>query len=155
MHTSASSDRRNDRRSAVAKISVNETYSANASEVWKKLSDFGGLAGWMPGVKSCEVKGEGIGAVRTLMMGPMKVVEKLESFDPDGRSLSYSLIEGPMALPNFLATIRVTETNPSGCRVEWSAAFDLPEGVSEQQIAPGLEGGYGGGLKALKSVVDC
>jgi carbon monoxide dehydrogenase subunit G len=138
----------------MAKISVNEDYAASAADVWEKLSDFGGLASWMPGVKSCELKGEGIGAVRTLVMGPMKIVERLESFDADGRRLSYSLLEGPMPLRNFLATIQVTETRPSGCRVEWSAAFDLPEGVSEKQIAPGLEGGYGGALKALKRLVD-
>lgn len=138
----------------MAKISVNENYAANASEVWKKLSDFGGLAGWMPGVTSCEVKGAGIGAVRTLSMGPMKVVERLESFDADGRSLSYTLLEGPMPLQRFLATIKVTETSSSSCRVDWSAVFDLPDGVSEGQVAPGVEAGYGGGLKALKRLVD-
>lgn len=138
----------------MAKISVNQPYAASAADVWQKLSDFGGLDGWMPGVESCEVKGEGIGAVRTLVMGPVTVVEKLESFDADGRSLSYSLIEGPMPLQNFLATIKVTETSPSGCRADWSATFDLPEGVSEGQVAPGLERGYGGGLKALKRLVD-
>ena len=138
----------------MAKFSVHEDYTASAADVWRKISVFGGLAGWMPGVKSCEVKGTGIGAVRTLQMGPMKVVERLEAFDPDGRSLSYALLEGPMPLRNFLGTIQVTETKPSGCRVEWSAAFDLPEGVSEKQIAPGLQAGYGGGLKALKQLVD-
>jgi carbon monoxide dehydrogenase subunit G len=138
----------------MAKISVNEDYAASAADVWRKISDFGGLAGWMPGVKSCELKGKGIGAVRTLTMGPIKVVEKLESFDADARSLSYSLIEGPMPLNNFVGTIQVTEKSPAGCRVEWSAAFDLPEGVSEKQIAPGVEAGYGGALKALKSLVD-
>jgi carbon monoxide dehydrogenase subunit G len=133
---------------------VNEDYAASAADVWNKLSDFGGLAGWMPGIKSCEVKGEGIGAVRTLSMGPIKIVERLEALDPVGRSQSYSLLEGPMPLKNFLATIKVTETGASGCRVDWSAAFDLPQGVSEGKIAPGLEGGYGGGLKALKRIVD-
>jgi len=138
----------------MAKISVNEDYAASAADVWQKLSDFGGLAGWMPGIKSCEVKGQGIGAVRTLAMGPVKIVEKLESFDDDGRRLSYSLVEGPMPLKNFLATIEVSETSPSSCRVKWSAAFDLPEGLSKEKIAPGLEGGYGGGLKALKALVE-
>lgn len=138
----------------MARISVNEDYAAGAEKVWQRLSDFGGLADWMPGVKSCEVKGDGIGAVRTLAMGPMKVVEKLESLDADGRVLSYSLIEGPMPLKDFLATIAVTETGPSSCHVEWSADFDLPEGVAEGKVAPGLEGGYGGGLKALKRLVD-
>ena len=138
----------------MAKISVNEDYAASAADVWQKLSDFGGLAGWMPGIKSCEVKGQGIGAVRTLTMGPVKIVEKLESLDDDARRLSYSLVEGPMPLQNFLATIEVTETSPSSCRVDWSAAFDLPEGLSEEQIAPGIKGGYGGGLKALKPLVE-
>jgi hypothetical protein len=81
-------------------------------------------------------------------------VEKLESFDADGRRLSYSLIEGPMPAQNFLGTIAVTETSASHCRVEWSAAFDLPEGVSEAQIGSGIEAGYGGALKALKSLVE-
>ena len=138
----------------MAKISVNEDYAASAADVWQKLSDFGGLAGWMPGIKSCEVKGQGIGAVRTLAMGPVKIVETLEALDNDARRLSYSLVEGPMPLQNFLATIEVTETSPSSCRVEWSAAFDLPEGVSEEQIAPGIKGGYGGGLKALKAIIE-
>jgi carbon monoxide dehydrogenase subunit G len=138
----------------MAKISVNEDYAASAADVWRKLSDFGGLAGWMPGVKNCEVKGQGIGAVRTLALGPVKIVEKLESLDEDACRLSYSLVEGPMPLHNFLATIEVTETSPSSCRVDWSAAFDLPEGVSEEQIAPGIKAGYGGGLKALKPLVE-
>ena len=34
----------------MAKIAVNEDYSAKAADVWQKLSDFGGLDGWMPGV---------------------------------------------------------------------------------------------------------
>lgn len=138
----------------MAKISVSEDYSAKADEVWQKLADFGGLAGWMPGVERCEVEGEGVGAVRTIAMGPVEIVERLEAFDADGRSLSYSLLEGPMPLANFLATIQVRETGPSGCHVDWSARFDLPEGVGEEQVAPGIEAGYGGGLKALKQVVD-
>ena len=138
----------------MAKISVHENYAASAADVWRKLSDFGGLAGWMPGVKSCELKGEGIGAVRTLRMGPMKVVERLESFDTKGRRLSYALLEGPMPVRNFIGTIQVTETGASSCHVDWSAAFDLPEGVSEERIGPGIEAGYSGALKALKSLVE-
>ena len=138
----------------MAKISVNEDYAASATSVWQKLSDFGAIADWMPGVKSCDVKGEGVGAVRTLATGPVKIVEKLEAIDEVGRSLSYSLVEGPMPLRNFLGTIKVTETGPARCSVDWSAVFDLPDGLSEAKVAPGLKGGYGGGLKALKALVE-
>ena len=34
------------------------------------------------------------------------------------------------------------------------AAFDVPEGVDGKQIGPGIEAGYGGALKALKSLVE-
>ena len=138
----------------MAKIAVNEDYAATAADVWKKRADFGGLAGWMPGVEKCEVEGEGLGATRRVALGPMTIVERLEAFDDAGRSLSYSIVEGPMPAQNYLATIRVEETGANRCHVDWSASFDLPEGVTEAQIAPALEGAYGGALKALKPLVE-
>ena len=65
-----------------------------------------------------------------------------------------SIVEGPMPAQNYLATIRVEETGANRCHVDWSASFDLPEGVTEAQIAPALEGAYGGALKALKPLVE-
>ena len=138
----------------MAKIAVNEDYAATAADVWKKLADFGGLAGWMPGVEKCEVEGEGLGATRRVAMGPMTIVERLEAFDDAGRSLSYSIVEGPLPTQNYLATICVEETGENRCHVDWSASFDLPDGVAEEQIAPALEGAYGGALKALKPLVE-
>ena len=91
----------------MAKIAVEADYAASAALVWKKLADFGGLASWMPGVESCETEGDGIGALRKVAMGAVQVVERLEAFDDAGRSLSYSIAEGPMPLQNYLATIRV------------------------------------------------
>ena len=138
----------------MAKIAVAEDYAASAADVWKKLADFGGLAGWMPGVEKCDVEGDGIGSTPTVAMGPVNIVERLESFDDSGRSLSYSIVEGPMPAQNYLATISVQETGANSCHVDWSASFDLPEGVTEAQIAPALEGAYGGALKALKPLVE-
>ncbi len=136
----------------MGKIELNEEMAAPASAAWEKLADFGGL-GWMPGVEKVEVEGEGIGAVRTVSMGPMTVKERLESFDDEGRSLSYSITEGPMPVQNYLATIRVSETG-SGCRVVWSARFDPPEGVPADAIEKGLNGAYGGALSALKKLIE-
>jgi len=137
----------------MAGISVAEDFSASADAVWKKLADFGGLSGWMPGVESCETEGEGVGAVRKVAMGPVQVAERLEAFDEAARSFSYSIVAGPMPVQNYLATVTVREAG-GGCRVDWTARFDLPEGLTEEQIAPGLEGAYGGALKALKKLLE-
>ena len=38
------------------------TFTASAEKLWSLVSDFGGLAGIMPGIESCEMEGEGVGA---------------------------------------------------------------------------------------------
>jgi carbon monoxide dehydrogenase subunit G len=138
----------------MAKIAVEADYAASAAKVWEKLGDFGGIGSWMPGVANCEVAGSGVGATRTIAMGPMKVVEKLESFDPGARRLSYSIVEGPMPTRDYLATIHVQETGPGRCHDDWTASFELPAGLAEAQVRPALEGAYGGALRALRPLVE-
>ena len=137
----------------MASITVEMDYEASAETVWKRLRDFGGVASWMPGVAACDLEGEGIGAVRSIQMGSMTIQERLESFDDRGRSFAYSIANGPMPVQNYLATVTVSERG-SGCHVDWSARFDLPEGVPADALRKGLEGAYGGALAALKKQLD-
>ncbi|MBW2273534.1 MAG: SRPBCC family protein [Deltaproteobacteria bacterium] len=134
-------------------IAIEEEIAASADAAWKSIGDFAGIGGWMPGIDSCDTEGEGIGAVRTVNMGALKIVEKLEAHDDDARSISYSITEGPLPVQNYLATIQVSDAG-AGCKVDWTARFDLPEGVEEAAIAPALEGAYGGALKALKAQLE-
>jgi carbon monoxide dehydrogenase subunit G len=136
----------------MAEIAVNEEYSVAADAVWERVADFGGLT-WMPGVESCSVEGEGVGAVRAVAMGAMTIKERLESFDAAARRLSYSIVDGPLPTENYLATITVSEQG-RGCRVDWTARFDLPAGVDEGAIAPAVAKGYGGALAALKKELE-
>ena len=136
----------------MAKIAVDREYGVPADAVWERIADFGGLD-WMPGVESCSVEGEGVGAVRSVVMGPMTIRERLEHLDAEGRTLTYSIVEGPLPAENYVATITVSERE-GGCRVDWTATFDLPEGVDEGAIAPAVAAGYGGALKALERELE-
>lgn len=138
----------------MAKIAVEADYAASAAQVWAKLGDFGGIGGWMPGVARCDVAGAGVGATRTISMGAMKVVERLEACDAAARRLSYSIVEGPMPTRDYLATIEVRETGPGRCHVDWTARFELPPGVGEEPVRRALEGAYGGALEALRPLVE-
>ena len=138
----------------MGQIDVKRDIAASAAAVWQELAEFGGLAGWMPGVQKCEVEGDGIGAVRTVSMGPMKVKERLESFDAGARTLSHSIVEGPLPVKNYLATIRVTERGKDACHVDWTARFDTPPGVDASALAPAVEKGYGGALSALAARLE-
>ena len=136
----------------MAEIKIERDFNASASDVWEKLGDFAEL-GWMPGVGSVEVEGEGIGAVRSIAMGAATVVERLEAHDDANRSLSYSITDGPVPVQDYLATISVTEVD-SGCHVDWTAKFSTPDGVPAEAVAPALEGAYGGALDALKKLLE-
>ena len=133
----------------MAEISVNKELNASADDAWKVLADFGGMQRWAPGIEDARNEGEGVGMVRILTMpGGAVMHERLESFDEAARTLSYSIVEGPMPLENYLATIQVTET-AGGCRVDWGASFDAPEGIPADAIGKGVEGAYSGMLEAL------
>ncbi len=138
----------------MAEIEVVEEIGAPADAAWEKLGDFAGIGDWMPGVESCEVEGEGVGAVRAIGFGGASVKERLESRDEAERTLCYSIVEGPVPVQNYLATIRVSETGAGACRVDWTARFDTPDGVPAEAIAPALEKAYGGSLKALKKLLE-
>ena len=81
------------------------------------------------------------------------MTERLEAFDDDARTLSYSIQEGPIPVRDYLATISVSE-GEGGCHVDWSARYELPDGVPPEALAKGLQGAYGGALRALKKQLE-
>ena len=50
--------------------------------VWRHAGDFGGIAGWVEGVLACDVRGDGVGAIRTVTMRGRQVRESLAIWDP-------------------------------------------------------------------------
>lgn len=81
-----------------------EVHIARSPEdVWALIGDFGGLAGWMPGIDSCVLEDD----VRTLDTMGMQLKERLVSQDDDARVQSYSIVEGPLPVEHHLATLSV------------------------------------------------
>ena len=79
------------------KFEVDKEIEGSIDQAWNLLADFGGTA-WIPGIESCEVEGaDGIGQIRKLKMGPMAIHERLETFDPEARTLSYYSFSGKIS----------------------------------------------------------
>ena len=137
------------------KFEVDKEIDGSVDQAWNLVADFGGTA-WIPGIESCEVEGpDGIGQVRKLKMGPMAIHERLEALDPEAKTLSYSIIEGPLPTENYLATILITDAGGGKTRVRWGAQFDVP-GMEEEAangIAGSIEGSYSGMIDALAKAI--
>jgi carbon monoxide dehydrogenase subunit G len=111
----------------------------NADDVWKVAGDFGGLAGWMPGIETCTVDGD----IRTVAMSGMEIGERLVSRDDAARVLVYSIASGPAPVDRHEATITVTPAG-EGSHVTW--AVD----VEPDTMLPLFDDIYQKSLDALK-----
>ena len=134
----------------MAEIVVKEELAVSADAVWQLVRDFGGILKWSSAIKSCDVEGEGIGAVRTLGLGGGQAIrERLEGFEEDDRTFRYSIVDGPLPVENYLATFVVHARGEDRCEIEWGSRFD-PKDMPEEQVAGILRGVYEGGIREIK-----
>ena len=68
---------------------------------------------------------------------------------PTDTSYSYSILQAPFPVTDYVSTLRVRETDGgTGSRVEGSGRF-TPRGVSDRDACQLFQGIYEDGLKAL------
>lgn len=132
----------------MASTRIEGEIAAPVDDVWKVVSDFGGFieAQGVP----VEVEGQGVGAVRRVTIGSAVIVERLEGIDEEARATSYSIVEGPLPVTDYLATIRLEDTGASSTRIEWGSTFEPSGGMSESDVAEIIAGVYRSGIAGLQ-----
>lgn len=133
----------------MAEYTFTGTIDAPADRVWAVVREFTDGA-WM-GVDMTS-DGEGVGATRTIAMGPSSLTEQCERLDDDERVMGYTITEGAgMPFEDYHSEMRV---NPSGdtSEIVWTARY---EPVGDPATAEKtLEAIYGGGFGALKKHLE-
>jgi carbon monoxide dehydrogenase subunit G len=112
-----------------AEITIDRT----PDEVWAVVGRFDGLEEWMPGIDSCEMDGD----VRKLASNGMELQEKLMGRDEDAKTISYSLIKGPVPIEHHLATVSV-EPDGEGSKLTW--AYEVKPDEMLAAFAPIYDG---------------
>jgi hypothetical protein len=103
-------------------------------------------------VTKCDIETEGNTTLRRLhLVGGGTVLEKLERSEEDGQSYSYTILESPLPVANYSATIRVSEAEGGGCSIEWSSEFEA-EGAPETDATKAIEGIYQAGFDNLRKM---
>ncbi len=134
----------------MSNVSAKTHLAVPAAQVWGVIGGFNALPDWHPGIEKSEL--EGGGTMRRLTVpGVGTIVERLEHSDDDERTYTYSIVEGPLPVSNYISTVRVTEDDDGkGCTVEWSSKFDA-EGPEADALAA-IGGVYEAGLENLKKM---
>lgn len=131
----------------MTKVSMTTELNVPADEVWKLIGGFNAVSDWHPAVTKSQTEGEGQGSVRRLSLaGGGTIVERLESVDNDERLYSYSIVDSPLPVSNYKATIRVREKGDGKSTVaEWSSEFS-PLRASESDASKVIQGIYDAGF---------
>jgi hypothetical protein len=140
----------------MVKVYRSTVLDAPAERVWRDLRDFNGLANWHPSIASSRIEkghpSDKVGCVRNFQLKDgAQVREKLLSLSDYDYTYTYSILDSPMDLSNYVATVRLLPiTEGNRCFIEWSAEFDCaPEKVAELAKTVG-DGVFQTGFDALK-----
>ncbi len=122
-----------------------------AEEVWALIGEYGHLDKWHPAVVKLELSGDGgNGIYRSLTLPDGAILkEKLQSYSLDDMTYSYSIVEGPLPVRNYVSRITVRPGDNAGQSViEWSSSFD-PAGVEEAEAKKIVGGIYTAGFDGI------
>jgi mxaD protein len=130
------------------------TLVATPSEVWSRVGDFCGIGKWHPAVAKCEIVSgteNKVGAVRVITTRDGAVFrERLLARSPATHSLRYNILESPLPVTAYVATLHVSKAPSGGSLVEWTGTFRSPKDKQEAAVKA-LEGIFQAGLDNLKA----
>ncbi|GIH22822.1 MxaD family protein [Acrocarpospora phusangensis] len=138
----------------MASTTTSADLAASPDRVWALIGGFDSLPDWLPAITGSELL-EGGRVRRVTTKDGGVIVERLQHFDEQARTYSYSAPEPPLPVQDYRATIAVHEVpgEPERSQVEWSASF-TPAGVAEEEAIAIVNRVLSGGLDALRRTLD-
>ncbi|NBX61098.1 MAG: SRPBCC family protein [Betaproteobacteria bacterium] len=137
-------------------VYTSSVIDATADDVWSRIRDFNALPIWHPSIADSRIENnqpsDRIGCVRYFHLRDGGLIrERLLALSDYDFTCSYSILESPMGVENYVATLKLTPVTDGGrCFAEWSAEFDCAasrETELSQMIGQGV---FQVGFDALK-----
>ena len=104
---------RKERERVMARVYVSTVVNARNDRVWARVRDFNGLPNWHPAIAESRIEGgepaDKIGCVRDFRLrNGDRIREKLLGLSDYDMFCTYSILESPMGVENYVATLRLT-----------------------------------------------
>src|ERR1700737_2901438 len=113
----------------MAKVYSSIVIPAPASAVWAVVRDFNGLPNWTKFVAESRIEqnasADKVGCIRNFRLNNGgRIRERLLALSDYEMSCTYSILESPLGVENYVATLRlIPVTDGDQTFVEWSAEF--------------------------------
>jgi hypothetical protein len=131
----------------VIRVYVSSVIDAPADTVWQSIRDFNGLPSWVPVVAESRIENyqpaDKIGCVRNFRLKDGGMIrEQLLALSDFDYACTYSILESPMGVENYVATLKLTPvTDGNRSFAEWTAEFDcdpVRERALSEQVGQGV-----------------
>ena len=112
------------------KIANDIEMTANMDEVWTAISNLANLDELVPEIISkTEMVGNGKGSVITLTLksNGLQVVEKVTKLDNKKHIIVYEMLETPMPISDYKATIKIIPLKIDSYKVRFNAVFKVQD----------------------------
>lgn len=142
--------------SRLVRVSRSAVVDAPIDAVWHLLRDFNSHAEWHPAIAASRIEaGEGgdmVGAVRAFRLTDGSLIrEQLIALSDRQRELTYCLLEAPLPLVDYVATVRLRPvTDGDRTFVQWESRFRPPADRAEGLSRLVAEDIYEAGFAALR-----
>jgi len=140
----------------VIKVYVSSVIDAAADNVWARVRDFNGLPLWHPAIADSRIENnqpaDRVGCIRHFHTRDGGMIrERLLALSDFDYSCSYEILESPMGVSEYVATLKLTPvTDGARCFAEWSAEFECASG-REAELAERIgQGVFQAGFDSLK-----
>jgi hypothetical protein len=140
----------------MARIYASSVINASAARVWARVRDFNGLSNWHPAIAESRIENgepaDKVGCIRNFALrNGDRLREQLLGLSDYDMFCTYSILDSPMPVTNYVATLRLTPiTDHDRTFIEWSADFDCAPD-KEGELVSNIGGNvFQGGFDALK-----
>ena len=140
----------------MVQVYASSVIDASADNVWARIRDFNALPMWHPLIADSRIENsqpsDRVGCIRQFHLRDGGTIrERLLALSDYEYSCSYEILESPMGVDGYVATLKLTPvTDGARTFAEWSAEFECAEG-RERELTELIGGGvFQGGFDALK-----
>jgi hypothetical protein len=138
------------------RVFVSSVIDAPAARVWERVRDFNGLPRWHPRIRESRIENgeppDKVGCVRDFnLQNGDRIRERLLGLSDYDMFCTYTILESPMPITGYIATLRLTPVSDGNRTfIEWTAEFECDDGVADE-LATGIGTNvFQAGFEALK-----
>ena len=125
----------------MARVYISSVIGAPADRIWQTVRDFNALPDWVPAVRESRIEGgqpsDQVGCVRAFRLEDGGFLrERLLALSDYDYSVTYSILESPMGVENYIATLKLVPVTDGGRTfAEWTAEFDCEPAAEAELVA--------------------